>query len=67
MDVTALPGVVAPMYEAEDGAVSEGLGLEAQVVSQVFRGEVDPTFPVHNEDEPVQRFQHQRTWKKNMS
>jgi hypothetical protein len=55
------------MYEAEDGPVSEGLGLEAQVVSQVLRGEVDPPLPVHNKDKPVQRFQHQRTWKKNMS
>ncbi len=67
VDVTAVPGVVPPMYEAEDGPVSEGLGLEAQVVSQVLRGEVDPPLPVHNKDKPVQRFQHQRTWKKNMS
>ncbi len=29
VEVTALPSVVAPMYEAEDGPVSEGLGLEA--------------------------------------
>jgi hypothetical protein len=61
VEATALPGVVPPMYEAEDGAVSEGLGLEAQVVSQVLRGEVDPPLTVHNEDKPVQRFQDQRT------
>jgi hypothetical protein len=61
VDVTALPSVVPPMYEAEDGPVSEGLGLEAQVVSQVLRGEVYTPLTVHNKDKPVQRFQHQRT------
>jgi hypothetical protein len=55
MDWWLLPGMIAPVDEAIDGPVSEGLRLEAQVVGQILRGKIDAALAVHNKNKSVQR------------